>query len=541
MSSNAEMQELCRRIKYVIFDEVHCIGTSEDAVIWEHLLLLIRCPFLALSATIGNPTALHKWLCTAELSKKFSRSPVQLVTYSERYSELELSLQRLSDNADKGCVELNPFGVYVREKLKMFDIPNDQQLTARQILDLYTSMAEFDTYTKENLEPIQYFDRLQKESTTIVRDARVAGTWLSRANLRRLETDLKRRFMQWLDEDNGEKLLTILARLGVNVRPELEYREQPLNYRVALDNIVPLVENLRDRAMLPCICFNDDRRMCERLAQRLHDELEKRQIEFENSDEFKEKYALKDEAKVLKEQKRKRDAKVIKSSKSRGDRVGDRDDESTSAPIDDSIDDDDSDPFLAQKLRASEALERFRLRGRGKDTDMYDKTVARLTKSTMKGRESTKVLLRLLERGIGFHHQGLAKNERDAVEILFRSGHLSIIFSTSTLALGFVFDFNNLFQFYCSVNMPCKTVVFGVDTPMLTPLQFRQMSGRAGRRGFDKSGTVVFMAIPTSKIRRLLTASLSMLRGNVPFTCGFVLRLLTLISANLPDIDQVTD
>lgn len=87
-----------KNIKYVIFDEVHCLAGQAGGITWERCLLLIRCPFLALSATIGNPKDFHKWLVDAEkfkeqqdiknAIKRTYDSKVHLVIYSERYSDL---------------------------------------------------------------------------------------------------------------------------------------------------------------------------------------------------------------------------------------------------------------------------------------------------------------------------------------------------------------------------------------------------------------------------------------------------------------------
>ena len=74
-----------RRIKRIIFDEVHCIGQSEDGIVWEQLLLLAPCPIIALSATVGNPLEFRDWLYNAQKAKGFD---LEMVVHSSRYSDL---------------------------------------------------------------------------------------------------------------------------------------------------------------------------------------------------------------------------------------------------------------------------------------------------------------------------------------------------------------------------------------------------------------------------------------------------------------------
>ncbi|CAG8457686.1 16854_t:CDS:10 [Cetraspora pellucida] len=125
-------------------------------------------------------------------------------------------------------------------------------------------------------------------------------------------------------------------------------------------------------------------------------------------------------------------------------------------------------------------------------------------------------LLDALKRGIGVHHAGLPKKYLGAVEILFRRRHLSIVIATGTLALG--------------INMPCRTTVFVGDSTYLTPLQYRQMSGRSGRRGYDPIGHVVFFGITLTKIKRLLTSELPAISGHFPLTTSLVLRMFILLT-----------
>jgi len=144
------------------------------------------------------------------------------------------------------------------------------------------------------------------------------------------------------------------------------------------------------------------------------------------------------------------------------------------------------------------------------DRDEYQWWVKRCLRSTKW--EKSHPLIRALNRGIGVHHEGLKKGYRDLVETLFRNKTLKVVVSTATLALG--------------VNMPCKTSVFALDSRFLTPLQYRQMSGRAGRRGFDNVGHVVFFGVPHKKAFRLMKSPLTSLQGHFPLTPTTVLRMV---------------
>lgn len=94
---------------------------------------------------------------------------------------------------------------------------------------------------------------------------------------------------------------------------------------------------------------------------------------------------------------------------------------------------------------------------------------------------------RLIKHGIGLHHAGLLPRYRILVERLARQGLLKVICGTDTLGVG--------------VNIPIRSVLFtqlckydGEKTALLSVRDFLQISGRAGRRGFDSRGRVVAQA-----------------------------------------------
>ena len=171
-------QNWASRLNYVIFDEVHCIGGEIGGEVWEHLITLIRCPFLALSATIGNPKEFHSWLCTVQEFKYKQHCSdtdgkdvpatinpnVKLVMYGERYSDIQTSIYipKTSTKCDS-IVETHPCMFLDDHSLSIKGFPSGMNLSPKEAYELwlggkYTFQEDHDL--KSSLEawcPTKYF------------------------------------------------------------------------------------------------------------------------------------------------------------------------------------------------------------------------------------------------------------------------------------------------------------------------------------------------------------------------------------------------
>ncbi len=131
-------------------------------------------------------------------------------------------------------------------------------------------------------------------------------------------------------------------------------------------------------------------------------------------------------------------------------------------------------------------------------------------------------LKELAMRGIAYHHSGLLPFMKEILEILFSKGLVKVLFATETFAVG--------------INMPTKTVVFtalekftdGGIRP-LTTSEYLQMAGRAGRRGKDDKGLVVYLPQrdPSSVggVQSTMTGAIQGFGSRMNFHYDFVLKM----------------
>jgi len=144
---------------------------------------------------------------------------------------------------------------------------------------------------------------------------------------------------------------------------------------------------------------------------------------------------------------------------------------------------------------------------------------------TLKQMHQYNAIRALLDKGVAYHHSGLLPVLKEIVEILFGRGYIKVLFATETFAVG--------------INMPTKSVVFTgfrkyddskEGMRLLTTDEYIQMAGRAGRRGKDVRGNVIYLPCrePESveTMRTMMTGSQTTFQSRMTFYYDFLLKTL---------------
>lgn len=503
------------RIKRIIFDEVHCIGQAEDGVIWEQLLLLAPCPIIALSATVGNPEEFKQWL---EMAQKANGRDLRMVQHKTRYSDLRKFIYKPpSQFAFNGLstppklaglgLDESPHMSFLHPIASLVDpsrgLPEDLSLEPRDCLMLWKAMKKHAT----DAFPV---DDLLGPTTAL-------PEIMKKADIIEWEAKLKAVVKDWMSQDNSpfEAVVRELSKTSSAASPEIQVSGEfhkflaptIIDKNSIRDTTMPLICSLHEQGALPALFFNYDRSYCEKICNHLLGQLEESENHWKATS-----LAWQTKLKKFEIWKKGSEKQVlVKESRSKnGRRGGDDDDEGTSR-LELTRQKASEDSSYFESFNPEDPIPGFHFADEMKLTSSEFGEYA----EELRRFRVPQQLISALKRGIGVHHAGLNRRYRQVCEILFRKGYLRVVIATGTLALG--------------INMPCKTVVFSGDSAYLTALNFRQAAGRAGRRGFDFLGNVVFQGLSRQKVCRLVSSRLPDLNGHFPITTTLVLRLFILL------------
>nr|XP_060634717.1 probable ATP-dependent RNA helicase DDX60 [Anolis sagrei ordinatus]XP_060634718.1 probable ATP-dependent RNA helicase DDX60 [Anolis sagrei ordinatus]XP_060634719.1 probable ATP-dependent RNA helicase DDX60 [Anolis sagrei ordinatus]XP_060634720.1 probable ATP-dependent RNA helicase DDX60 [Anolis sagrei ordinatus] len=514
-------QKWAKRIRYVIFDEVHCLGGEIGAEVWEHLLVMMRCPFLALSATISNPEQLVEWLQSVKIywqdaetvlpqnpgsyapvtkGVKEKKGPrvqnmsykIKLVMYGERYNDLEKHICSFN-HGDFTIHHYHPCATLTVGHLERYGFPWDMSLSPRETMILYDAMAKArrDWPKANELDPEVFFNN---QIVITKKDARC------------YETKVKEELEMWIKLGNKKEAKEVLEFL--KPKPTSSSEREMTTY------FPQFVEKLHQMNKLPALFFLFNIKKVEYLAEKVYSFLKKKQRRNEQCAEGQ--CSSKEDNHVDKQSSNSKNLKKIFKKTKKFHKALEKLPSNHTKSISEveklfvmKAEFDDIRKYVQKILKVPP--ECTYANPQAVDTEFLDKVFyeARFLRRH-------RVLKTLALKGIGYHHTSVERKGKQLVEMLFRKGFVQVVTATGTLALG--------------INMPCKSVVFVENSVYLDALNYRQMSGRAGRRGQDLLGNVYFFDIPLPKIKKLIKSNVPELRGQFPLSISLILRLMLLAS-----------
>ncbi|OQS54147.1 hypothetical protein EHP00_1778 [Ecytonucleospora hepatopenaei] len=278
---------------------------------------------------------------------------------------------------------------------------------------------------------------------------------ISKHDVKQYEIHLLETFQHWVQKEilTDEQVNEVYKLLTGDAHEIFDKKEnlQKTTTDALLDNIYNVCVDLQKDNLLPAIFFITDREMCDKILRRLVKEMS----------EFDEIVETKKEKNISKEK-----------------------------PV-----------ILKKEQWIEDSIQNEQVKQEGKIRHTFCGMENKLSEYEVKQelKDAPAYIVEAALRGVGIHHNEVSRKTKSAMEILFRKKHIKVLIATETLSLG--------------INMPCRTAVFYGDSVDLDPMNYKQMAGRAGRRGYDTLGNVVYCGMTKSRIQNLMVSMLPKLKG----------------------------
>jgi hypothetical protein len=454
--------------KWMIFDEVHMIGKPEGSGM-EHIIKLIpNIPILALSATIGNTDEIVDWLKTISPIQT-----VQKVICTKRF----FNLQRFYYDSDQ-LVCLHPFSLVEISNFEDGSILSKSlQPTPPNIWDLSKKLSN--KFELGELNPQTYFDR---ETRIELDDANTYFTELIKFMIEKYKTD-------------KEIIIELIS----------SYKHEGLKEKSV--NLVDLAYKLKEENKLPAIYFEKNTMACLQLVRNFAktlDKMEDTKYPKLISDRLKQLKIANRQEKKNDGEKEDCDKNSKKETKQMMGTVALKKDKYGESSVH-VVKDEKIECVALQEPHPDFILNPSQFFS----SDIVEDWVNSLKKYFPNTGDTYHFIIKLLWRGIGVYAKGLPDPYLLLVQTLACKKQLAVVFSDMSLVFG--------------VSMPFRSVVIVRNENIiddLDPMLFQQMTGRAGRRGLDKEGNIIFAGYSWDRIKELSISEPPIIKGqnNIMYT-----------------------
>jgi len=429
--------------KWIIFDEIHMIGKDEGYAMEYIIKLLPDVNFLALSATISNSTELVNWFRT------ISTQNIDEVICNKRFFNLQ---KYYYSELDNDIINLHPLALIEENQFIDGSLINKTfNPTPTDCWDLALKIK--DKFNLEELEPYLFFNNIHRIGLDNVNNY-----------FYQLIKFLIEKYS--IDKENVMNIINSYKHENIDTSNEIDLIK--LGFKLKKNNKTPAIIFHKDTN----ICLNIIREFARKIEILENEKYPKLYQERIKQNKEIEKNIKKSEQKAIKTIKKETGASKLENEKNKYKNNKIEEEDIELCPI--SLQEPHND-FIFNNLQYFNE----------NNVEEWNKN---LKKYFPYENGNYHYIIKLLWRGVGIYVNGLPDPYLRLVQILACNKQLGIVFSDMSLVFG--------------INMPFRTVVVLNDDD-LNSMLFHQMAGRAGRRGLDKEGNIVFAGFSWNRIKEL--------------------------------------